>query len=98
MYGGTPPRGCAVQVTLWPKSAVNGETVQDVESGLELIIKLKLVLLPKGCPVTVIGKVPTGADGATVKVMVELQVGEQLLLEIVYETPLGTPETARETT
>ncbi len=37
------------------------------------------------------------AVGATVKVMIEEQVGEQLKFEMEYETPFGTPERARVT-
>ena len=43
------------------------------------------------------GWVPTGVVGVTVKVMTEVQVGEQAALEIEYEVPDGTPPRERVT-
>ena len=95
--GGVPPVMVPVQVTFWPISADVGAAVQETVEGLPDMIKLKLVILFKGEPVTVMLCVPTGAEGVTVNVMVELQLGLHGSLEMEYETPLGTPASESET-
>jgi hypothetical protein len=67
----------ALKVTLSPTNIEDGVAEHTTVIGLPAIIRLKLVVLPSGEPVTVIEWVPTGADGPTVKVIVEVQVGLQ---------------------
>ena len=84
-------------MTVCPKSAGEGEAEQETVMGLPKTTRLKIVCLPSGEPVTVIGWVPTGVLGETVKVMTEVQVGEQAEFEMEYEIPPGTPERDRVT-
>ncbi len=62
-------------------------------SGLLSCARLNCVVLESGEPVTVIEWVPTGAEGVTVKVIVEEQVGLQGLFDTEAVTPEGRPET-----
>lgn len=90
--GDVPPEILAVQVTISPINAVEGEAEQVADIAFPETIRLKLVCLFSGEPVTVMKCVPAGVLGVTVKVITEVQVGEHELFEIEYEVPAGTPE------
>ena len=69
-------------MTAWPKVAVEGLTEQEALKEAPVIARVKLVVLLRGVPVTVIVWLPAGAEAVTVKVMTEVQVGEQFWFEI----------------
>jgi hypothetical protein len=62
-----------------------------------LTTKLKLVLLPKGLPVTVIGKLPLGVEALVEIVSALEQVGLQALFVKLALAPDGKPETLKVT-
>ena len=64
-------------------------------NGVGLTTRLKVVVRPRGLPVTVIGNVPVGVAAAVVMVSVLLQVGLQEAAEKFATAPLGSPDTAK---
>jgi hypothetical protein len=58
---------------------------------------LKVVVLPRGLPVTVIAKVPVSVVVAVVMVRVDDQVGLHEVTEKAAVAPLGRPDTEKAT-
>lgn len=95
-----PESTVAVQVTVWPIDAGEGEAEQLTVIGFPEITKLKVVgpLVLAGEPVTVMRWVPTEALGETLKVIMDSQLGEHPWAEMPStDTPEGRPDTDRVT-
>ncbi|HEY9586218.1 MAG TPA: hypothetical protein VJJ27_01070 [Candidatus Paceibacterota bacterium] len=96
-----PPETVADQTTGWPTTPGEGfgeQETENEEGGLTVNWNWVVRVGPSvAVPVTVTVKVPVEAVGETVRVIVELHVAAQGLLEIAAETPEGRPETDNET-
>ena len=71
------------------------ETMESVRDAFT--VRVKVVVLPRGLPVTVIVKVPGVVEVTVVMVSVVVQVGLQEGCENVAVAPLGSPDAEKPT-